>query len=396
MPKASVIITTYNRAHLVGDAIDSVLKQTFIDFELIVVDDGSADNTEQVVGSYIDPRLKYIKQPNQGLPAARNTGIQAATGEYISFLDDDDIILPEKLALQVATLDSDPEIGLVYSLYYAVTETDDEMLKVPAGTCDPPLTLRRLLLGPWAHISTVLVRYSWVEKIGGFDRKIQPGDDFDFYIGLALAGCKMTGISTPLALIRQQSGSLGKSIYHREKDSIAFLDKAFSDPRLPMEMQELRNTAYAIQFILLATSAYLASQLQEGKSYLERAIEMDPSLVNENIDILVNRIINSITGLSLGDPEATLRQIVANMPDQKAFSNLKRRLWEKFYIQAAYQAYLSNQLEECKSYAMRAIINAPSSLRNRGLLSILIKSFLGRKVSTSKKFKPIPKVLPKI
>jgi glycosyltransferase involved in cell wall biosynthesis len=102
-PVISVIIPTYNRAHLVGRAIRSVLAQTFQDWELIVVDDGSSDNTEEVVCSFQDPRICYIShEVNRGGSAARNTGIKVARGEYVSFLDSDDEWLPEKLEKQLA------------------------------------------------------------------------------------------------------------------------------------------------------------------------------------------------------------------------------------------------------------------------------------------------------
>src|SRR6266540_1479939 len=91
MPSVSVVIPTYNRASLLREAIDSVLNQTFNDLELIIVDDGSTDNTEEVVHSFTDHRLMYLKQQNEGASSARNAGIQAATGEFIAFLDSDDL-----------------------------------------------------------------------------------------------------------------------------------------------------------------------------------------------------------------------------------------------------------------------------------------------------------------
>lgn len=98
IPTVSVVIPTYNRAHLVGRAIQSVLNQTYQDFEIIVVDDGSTDNTEEVVKSFNDPRIRYIRHDqNRGGSAARNTGIKMARGEYIAFQDSDDEWLPEKL-----------------------------------------------------------------------------------------------------------------------------------------------------------------------------------------------------------------------------------------------------------------------------------------------------------
>ena len=116
-PLVTVIIPTFNRASVVGRAIRSVLRQTFPNWELLVVDDASTDGTEREVRSYSDKRVKYIRHTqNRRISAARNTGIRAAQGGYVSFLDDDDEWLPEKLAKEVEVLrNSDPEVGLVYT-----------------------------------------------------------------------------------------------------------------------------------------------------------------------------------------------------------------------------------------------------------------------------------------
>ncbi|TLN28536.1 glycosyltransferase family 2 protein, partial [bacterium] len=111
MPRVSVIIPSYNRADMVMDAVNSVLRQTFADWELIVVDDGSQDNTREVIAAVRDERVRYIYQDNQGLPGARNSGIRAARGEYVAFLDSDDVFLPHKLAVQVTAMDARPELG---------------------------------------------------------------------------------------------------------------------------------------------------------------------------------------------------------------------------------------------------------------------------------------------
>jgi len=114
--RVSVVIPTFNRAWIIGEALQSVFAQTFRDFEVIVVDDGSRDNTAEVVKSFTDPRLKYIKkEPNAGFAAACNTGIRAAAGEYISTLDSDDLWKPDKLEREVGFLDAHPEVQAVFS-----------------------------------------------------------------------------------------------------------------------------------------------------------------------------------------------------------------------------------------------------------------------------------------
>ena len=117
MPKVSVVIPTHNRAGFLQAAIQSVLNQTFQDFEIIVVDDASEDQTTEIVRSFSDPRIRYMRhESNKGQGASRNDGIRQASGEYIALLDDDDEWLPEKLAKQVALLDSSPsQVGMIYT-----------------------------------------------------------------------------------------------------------------------------------------------------------------------------------------------------------------------------------------------------------------------------------------
>ncbi len=115
-PKVSVIIITYNRAHLLKTAMQTVFDQTFEDFELLIIDDASTDDTENTVKSFHDPRVRYVKHAqNQREGGARNTGMQHAEGEYIAFFDDDDEWLPNKLQLQVDLLDAKAEVGFVHS-----------------------------------------------------------------------------------------------------------------------------------------------------------------------------------------------------------------------------------------------------------------------------------------
>jgi len=114
-PLVSVIIATYNRAHLIPQSIESVLSQTFKDYEIIVVDDGSSDNTKELLKNRYGESIIYIgKEKNEGLSAARNIGVKAAKGKYLAILDDEDIWLPEKLEMQIRLMQKNPSLGVVY------------------------------------------------------------------------------------------------------------------------------------------------------------------------------------------------------------------------------------------------------------------------------------------
>jgi glycosyltransferase involved in cell wall biosynthesis len=186
-PRVSVVIPTYNRAHLVSRSIQSVLSQTYQDFEVIVVDDGSTDNTSEAVNSIGDERVNYIRHDvNKGASASRNTGIRAARGELIGFLDSDDEWLPQKLQKQVDRFDiASPNVGLVYGGYVVI---DDETKKA-IGQVHPEkrgYVFKEVLKAshPPSPL-TPLVKRECFEKVGLFDEDIRFGEDWDMWLRIA-------------------------------------------------------------------------------------------------------------------------------------------------------------------------------------------------------------------
>ncbi|MEP9410713.1 MAG: glycosyltransferase family 2 protein [Candidatus Brocadia sp.] len=187
MPKVSVVIPTYNRPEFLSSAIASVLNQTFQDFEIIVVDDGSKDNTPEVVNRLNNKKIKYIRNEiNKGEAGARNTGIMNSNSEYIAFLDDDDEWLPEKLALQVDLLKNSPtKVGVVYTGYIEVDKTSRKILQkifpIKRGYIHRDLFIKNYVGVP----STVIVRRICFERIGLFDGNVVYPTDYDMWIRLS-------------------------------------------------------------------------------------------------------------------------------------------------------------------------------------------------------------------
>ncbi len=188
MPTVSVVIPTYNRAHKIGRAIKSVLNQTFADFEIIIVDDGSADNTEEVVKGFADERISYIRhKQNSGTCAApRNTGIGAAQGEYIAFLSDDDEWLPQMLEKQVNKFKSvSADVGVIYCGYAIVNdktgETLSESIPNEGGDIFESMVKGDIALGDL----TPLVRKECFQKAGTFDTEFFICDLWDLLIRIS-------------------------------------------------------------------------------------------------------------------------------------------------------------------------------------------------------------------
>ena len=182
-PLISVIIPCYNHAHFLGDAIASTLGQEGVECEVIVVDDGSTDDTPRVAASY--PGVRYVRQRNSGLSAARNTGLRAATGGYLVFLDADDRLLPGGLAAGVAALAQAPEAAFAYGGHVNVDSSGRPLPPsptVPLGI-DPYATLLRLncVFNPGA----VMYRRWIFDRLDGFDTRLTAAEDYDLYLRIA-------------------------------------------------------------------------------------------------------------------------------------------------------------------------------------------------------------------
>jgi len=190
MSLVSVIIPTYNRAHLIGRAIESVLSQTYDCFEIVIVDDASTDGTERVIKHYTDKRIRYIRSDkNMGLGAARNIGIESARGKYIAFLDDDDLFEPRKLDVQVPILDNNPEFGFVYSdgLIFNIEEPSKIELNPAVGRDSPREEFSRLFfMDPNIYVSSFLVRRACFEDVGFFNERLAHHHDGDMFLRIAL------------------------------------------------------------------------------------------------------------------------------------------------------------------------------------------------------------------
>jgi len=232
-PKVSVIIPTYNRCALLHEAIASVLEQTFKDLELIVVDDGSTDETRDVVMSFDDPRIRYLFQANRGVSAARNWGVASSRGGLIAFLDSDDVWLPEKLETQVSYLEKHPGISICQT----------EEIWIRNGVRVNPAEKHRKFSGwifreciPLCIVSpsAVMLTREAFDRLGGFDEDLPACEDYDLWLRASL---RYEIHTLPEALIEKRGGhedqlsrQPGLDIYR-----ISALRKVLRDSTIPDE-----------------------------------------------------------------------------------------------------------------------------------------------------------------
>ena len=182
-PTVSIIIPFYNRIEWVKEAIESTLNQTYDNFEVILIDDGSTDTVEDIL-EIQDKRIRYYRQDNKGVSSARNTGIGLAKGEYIAFLDSDDLFMPEKLEIQLEVLRKNPEVGLVHSSYFQINESGDIIREINTskmtGDVFPSILYRNQIATP-----TVMVKKNAISNVPGFKEDILIGEDILFWAEIA-------------------------------------------------------------------------------------------------------------------------------------------------------------------------------------------------------------------
>jgi glycosyltransferase involved in cell wall biosynthesis len=219
-PRVSVVIPIYNGAATIARALASVFDQTFTDFEIVVVDDGSTDETPAVLAGFGD-RIKVIRQANRRFPAARNAGVAASRGELIALIDHDDQWLPRKLEVSVAALQNDPGASLVYTEVIVVNEAGEESRASPTapGTAHAP-SMDEMLTRLWPIMpSTVVMRRTAFDRAGGFSESL--GEDLDFWPRIREQG---TFVYLPDRLVRFTFGQLYPKVLNRDVGPSGFVD----------------------------------------------------------------------------------------------------------------------------------------------------------------------------
>src|SRR5262245_42228248 len=294
MPKVSVVITTRNRADFLRAAIHSVEHQTFQDFELIVVDDASEDETSEVVRSFSDPRIRYFRhETNKGEGATRNTGVRHAAGEYIAFLDDDDEWLPRKLEKQVPLLDgSGSNVALVYSGFWKVEGTSKEIVArvVPQKR---GAVFRDMWFQNWIGTpSTVMLRRACFEKVGTFDEGLAFGADYDMWLRVAKE-FEVECLTEPLVLYTVHANRMSagfESLIRGKEEQLRKYRHLFARD----------SKIYSRRYLSLGVLYCYNNEMAKARAALRRAIQLNPleprSYFNFGLSFLGAKVFTKIKG----------------------------------------------------------------------------------------------------
>jgi glycosyltransferase involved in cell wall biosynthesis len=282
-PLVSVVITAYNASKWIGETLESVLAQDFTDFEVIVVDDGSTDDTTAVVAGF-GGRVCCIHKPNGGQPSARNVGIRAARGEYIAFVDADDLWAKEKLRLQVDLIKR-TGVAWVYCDAYTFDDKSGRRLGRfgKANRQYDGDILKSLFLAQFIPSPTPIIRRTVFEHVGYFDEHIRVAEDWNMWLKIA-AHYPVGLVSVPLADYRCHSTSViggldPQAILHA---MLTFIERAIV--REPVRLGPLKNRAMANCYIDAGRRWASRGRLREARQMFRSAIQLSPGLVEGYID----------------------------------------------------------------------------------------------------------------
>jgi len=284
MPKVSVIIPTYNRAHLVAESIQSVLDQTFTDFEIIVVDDGSTDNTKEVVDAFRDQRIRYTYQENQGVVVASNRGFELSRGEYIALFSSDDILTENALAKPVDVLDKHPEVAFSYGQVYLMDRRGHvfDLRKPRSGHSSIRHGIEEitkyLIWGNHITAATIMIRRDCLLEVGLFNPAFSSGsEDCDLWIRLAKK-YDVAYIAEPVLKYRVHSANISsaRGMDEELKSKSRILEGIFNDAELGPLFSPLRSRAYFRLHVRLALHAYSGRQMKTAREQLIEALKIHP------------------------------------------------------------------------------------------------------------------------
>ena len=281
-PNVSVIIPAYNCDRYIVQAVESVLNQEQCSYEIIVIDDGSTDATEDVLEPYRD-QIYYIQQKNQGVAAARNHGIELAQGNFVAFLDADDYLLPGQLARQAEILFRCPNLGMIHSGWQRVDHQGNKLLDVCPWVQIPELNLETWLRWKPVLPSAMMFRREWLQYVGGFDPRFPPAEDTNLVLKLALKGCKTAWLKEITVCYRQHESSAMHKGLPQAQSLLAVTDDFFAQPDLPPEVRLMEQSVRYGTLIWIAWYLQHTGYPQGMKEYLQMAWNYRPNSGTETL-----------------------------------------------------------------------------------------------------------------
>lgn len=284
-PTVSIVMCAYNAAPFIADTLRSVMAQTFQDFEVIVVNDGSTDNTEDVIASFPSAaqQLIYLKQENKGPAAARNTGLQKARGRYVAILDSDDIWMPTYLETMVSLMQSNPTVDLYYpnAIFFGGTHLDG-LIYQEFRPSSEPVTLEKFLKRECHVFISCIFKREILDQVGLFDERLRGSEDFDLWLRMLQHGYQFAFTREILVQYRAQPNSLSAGSAGFLQQVIAALRKFQSSAQATSDQKQLAEVVIeelaVDRDLLLSKQEIAAHDFEQARRHLMNVLRVRPSL----------------------------------------------------------------------------------------------------------------------
>lgn len=313
-PQVSVVVPAYNVRSYIEQVLDSLKSQSFENFEVIIVDDGSTDDTAEVVKPFCDrdSRFQLLQKPNGGLSSARNYGIRHAHAPYIALLDGDDTYKPDKLATHVAVLDRDSDVGVVYSASQAIRDDGRPTFMTLSGkplVSDPLIAfLYKNFIG---HGSNAVFRRCLFDEVGEFDEGLRSSEDVDFWLRIAATRhWRFHRIPQVLCCYRVRPSGLSFNVAQMQRSHEQVLEAAYR--RSPDVVEPALPRAYAYMYRYLARLSLTAGDAEQARRFIEQAWSADRSIFYRDprslltlVSVRLAPLAKLAIGRSLGSVEYT-------------------------------------------------------------------------------------------
>ena len=271
----TIIIPTYNRADTLHKVLSKILSQHEIlnTIDIIVVDDGSTDNTKDVITPYMS-KATYLYQTNKGPAAARNVGMRVSKGDYVQFLDADDVILPQKFELQVKLLEEHPQVDVLASGYVLIDDSGRILEEIEYDREN--ITFDDLILGNPFAPESLLFRRKCFHSTGFFDEGLKGCEDWDMWLRIAAQGHHFRCCNQKLSQHSILEGGVHSVACQMCECRLEMLDKIFATSGLGSSARDLRDEAYFNAHLKCSWGYYSGGEIREGRKHFIKAIELNP------------------------------------------------------------------------------------------------------------------------
>jgi glycosyltransferase involved in cell wall biosynthesis len=391
-PKVSVIIPNYNQTQFVGNAIQSVLCQTFKDYEIIVIDDGSTDNSKDVVNAFGD-KVRYIRQENKGLGGARNTGILASNAEFVGLLDADDEWMPTYLEKVIALTHCFKDAVVFYSSARGMDSRGNDLPQIFGRMVQSSIDIYQgLLRANFIIPSTVIMRRAVIVEMGLFEqnnREIHGCEDWDLWLRLSPL-YQIVGTSECLVRYRLHENTFSADSHHMQRAVRAVIEKNFGveDGKYESWPVQRRRAFGGVYRYHALTSIQKQRDWKAGSKYLSKAFEVDPTLAFD-LDLFYELAFNTqplghretILQSGLVQAGTAIMKMLANIfevADSKRISVARSKAYGTANYAIGLAAYNAGHRALSRQYLLKALFFCPELWHDRLLVGNIIKSFLGK------------------